>query len=142
MVNCRWSDQFKMIFGLNYRKSGTGRSPIQKAATDPVLQLPVIPVRRGVIAEKALNRRHTLNQNRKPQPPPVVHVIYNVHVLAIVQLSIAVASKTTCTKFSNLNVIKVGPPPRKIKIFNTIFVRDTTFLSAFHNVYFFRIIFR
>ena len=60
MVNCRWSVQFKMIFGLNYRKSGTGRSPTQKAAADPVLQLPVILVRRGVIAEKALNRRHTL----------------------------------------------------------------------------------
>ena len=49
-----------MIFGLNYRKSGTGRSPTQKAVADPVLQLPVIPVRRGVIAKKALNRRHTL----------------------------------------------------------------------------------
>ena len=60
MVNCMCSDQFKIVFGLNYRKSGTGPSPSQKAAADPVLQLPVIPVRRGVIAEKALNRRHTL----------------------------------------------------------------------------------
>ena len=63
MVNCMCSDQFKIVFGLNYRKSGTGPSPSQKAAADPVLQLPVIPVRRGVIAEKALNRRHTLSSD-------------------------------------------------------------------------------
>ena len=65
MVNCRWRDHFKTFFGLNYRKFGTGRSPTQKAAADPVLQLPVIPVRRGVIAEKALNRRHTLSSRNR-----------------------------------------------------------------------------